>query len=62
MTKYIDFNAKKALDEMKLEMANDLDSKLNFAGVVGGTMTKRLVEIGQKQLLQDENPDTFNPS
>ncbi|KNF08940.1 small, acid-soluble spore protein, alpha/beta type [Gottschalkia purinilytica] len=55
-------NARKALDEMKLEIANELGlaNKLSntnsienifTAGPVGGMMTKKLVEIGQKQLI-----------
>ncbi|HLR20634.1 MAG TPA: alpha/beta-type small acid-soluble spore protein [Tissierellaceae bacterium] len=47
-------NARKALDEMKLEIANELNITITNAGKVGGTMTKRLVEMGQNQLV-DEN-------
>lgn len=62
MKRHLDSNAKKALDEMKLEIAKDLNIELTNAGMVGGLMTKKLVEMGQKQLLEDENSDTFNPS
>ena len=47
-------NARKALDDMKLEIANELNIQLTNVGKVGGTMTRRLVEIGQKQLVEDE--------
>lgn len=62
MRRQPDLNAKKALDEMKLEIGNDLNIKLANVGKVGGLMTKKLVEIGQKQLIEDSEPDTFNPS
>lgn len=55
-------NAAKALEEMKIEMAKEIGlsdnlSSLNpvenifTAGTVGGMMTKKLVEMGQKQLI-----------
>ncbi|WIV11711.1 small, acid-soluble spore protein, alpha/beta type [Proteiniborus sp. MB09-C3] len=55
-------NAEKALEEMKLEISkkmglannlNKLDPIENMftAGLVGGMMTKNLVEMGQKQLI-----------
>lgn len=47
-------NARKALDDMKLEIANELNIQLTNVGKVGGTMTRRLVEIGQRQLVEDE--------
>ena len=62
MTKQPNLNAKKALDEMKMEIANELNIQLTDVGKVGGAMTKKLVEIGQKQLIEDNKPDTFNPS
>lgn len=46
-------NARKALDDMKLEIANELNITLTNVGKVGGTMTKRLVEMGQRQLVED---------
>lgn len=52
-------NARKALDDMKLEIANELNITLTNVGKVGGTMTKRLVEIGQRQLVEDEK-NKFN--
>lgn len=57
-----DLNARKALENMKLEIANDLDIQLTNAGTVGGTMTRKLVEMGEKQLVDEKNQDTFNPS
>lgn len=53
-------NARKALDEMKLEIANELNSNLTATGKVGGTMTRKLIKMGEKQLIDDM--DTFNPS
>jgi hypothetical protein len=58
-------NAKQALDQMKYEIANDMglinaaDDKGNltsrqngfFGGYVGGNMTRKLVEIAEKQLI-----------
>lgn len=55
-------NAREALDQMKMEIANELNIKLTNVGKVGGTMTKRLVEMGQRQLIDDDKADTFNPS
>lgn len=64
----LDSNAIKALNEMKLELANELgisdivtgndksDSVTNIftAGPVGGLMTRRLVEMKEKELIDDE--------
>lgn len=55
-------NAAKALEEMKLEIANELglgdkvnnsDSVENIftAGNVGGQMTRKLVEMGEKEFM-----------
>lgn len=64
MTKMpLDPNARKALNEMKLEIAKELGVSNNLnnidpinniftAGPVGGMMTKRLVEMGEKDLIQ----------
>lgn len=57
-----DLNARKALEKMKLEIANDFNINLEDIGKVGGTMTRKLVEMGEKQLVEDEDSDTFNPS
>ena len=59
----LDPNARKALDEMKLEIAKELGVSNNLsnpnpidniftAGPVGGMMTKKLVEMGQRELIQ----------
>lgn len=53
-------NARKALEDLKLEIANELNVDLRNVGKVGGTMTRRMVEMGEKQLLK--NQDIFNPS
>ncbi|CAK7018059.1 MAG: Small, acid-soluble spore protein beta [Tissierella sp.] len=55
-------NAVRALEEMKMEIANEMGLSNNLsnldpieniftAGTVGGMMTKKLVEMGQKQLI-----------
>lgn len=57
-------NAIKALEQMKLEIANEMglaDSLNNLdpieniftAGPVGGMMTRNLVAMGQKKLMED---------
>lgn len=59
----LDPNARRALDEMKLEIANEMGVSNNLnnidpinniftAGPVGGMMTKKLVEMGQRGLIQ----------
>lgn len=59
-----DPNAAKALEELKLEIANDLGLSANLnkdnpveniftAGPVGGLMTRRLVEKGEKELIEN---------
>ena len=67
--KYVNPNAKKALQEMKLEIANELGVEANIkygsnttsysngqlGGRVGGQMSKRLVEMGQQALLKQYN-------
>ncbi|MCG8539692.1 MAG: alpha/beta-type small acid-soluble spore protein [Clostridia bacterium] len=62
----IDPNARKALNELKYEIAKELDLTKNilinesgidsgqdsfFAGYVGGGMTKKLVEMGERALV-----------
>lgn len=62
----IDSNAITALNEMKMEIAKELGLGNNIteldpvqniftAGTVGGLMTRNLVEIGQKNLINKEN-------
>lgn len=60
-------NAAKALEQLKLEIANDLGIENNLydknhpinniftAGPVGGVMTRRLVEMGEKNLIDKQN-------
>lgn len=60
---FIDPNARRALNEMKLEIAREMgiENKMNnnensinnifTAGPVGGIMTRKLVEMGEKQLI-----------
>lgn len=58
----LDPNARRALDEMKIEIANEIGVSNNLnnidpinniftAGPVGGMMTRKLVEMGQKNLI-----------
>lgn len=54
--------ARKALEDMKLEIANELNIEVTNAGMVGGTMTRKLVEMGEEQLAKENDQDTFNPS
>ena len=67
--KYVNPNAKKALQEMQLEIANELGAETSnkygsnntayengqLGGRVGGLMSKRLVEMGQQALLKQYN-------
>jgi len=66
--KPLDPNAIRALNEMKMEIAKELgvtDAFLNnqeidpvnnifTAGPVGGLMTRKLVEMGEKELIDEE--------
>lgn len=60
MNKLVTPNSKKAIDALKYEIAKELGitlgaeqtSRLN--GTVGGYMTKRLVELGEKYLNQNK--------
>lgn len=58
-------NAAKALEELKMEIANEMglsnnltnDNPINnifTAGPVGGLMTRKLVEMGEKQLINNK--------
>lgn len=63
----IDPNAKLALNQMKMEISNELLNESNIkndsntidsiglSGRVGGQMSKRLVEIGERELLKKYN-------
>ena len=62
-------NAKEALNQMKLEMAGELGIQNNhvdganktsyengfMAGSIGAMMTKKLVKMGEEQLLREYN-------
>lgn len=68
---FIDSNAKKALDQMKLEIASEITrgsnilndnmpiDSIGISARVGGQMSKKLVEIGEKELLKKYNKDTL---
>lgn len=68
---FIDSNAKKALDQMKLEISSEITRESNIlndnmpidsigiSARVGGQMSKKLVEIGEKELLKKYNKDTL---
>lgn len=59
-------NAAKALEDLKMEIAQDLGLENNLntpndpvnniftAGPVGGLMTRRLVEMGEKELMDKQ--------
>lgn len=65
--KSIDSNAKTALNEMKIEIASELSSGTNLlddcnpvdsiglSARVGGQMSKKLVEMGERELLKRYN-------
>ena len=58
--KNINPNARKGLEEFKVELSKELGLEDNIpnifhAGKVGGLMTRNLVEIGQKNLIDNEN-------
>ena len=67
--KIVNPNAKKALQDIKLEIANELGAETSnkygsnntsyengqLGGRVGGLMSKRLVEMGQQALLKQYN-------
>ncbi len=57
--KSIDQNAMKALDQMKLEIANELDANLTDAEKADGAMARDLVMRAEKQIT---DKDSFNPS
>ena len=68
---FIDSNAKKALDQMKLEISSEITrgsnilndnmpiDSIGISARVGGQMSKKLVEIGEKELLKKYNKDTL---
>ena len=62
MNKLVVNGSKQAIDKMKYEIAEELGIKLGadtasrLNGTVGGEMTKRLVELGKKYIV---NKSTF---
>ncbi len=58
--KNINPNARRGLEEFKVEMSKELGLEDNIpnifhAGKVGGLMTRNLVEIGQKSLVDNDD-------
>ncbi|MEG1311444.1 MAG: alpha/beta-type small acid-soluble spore protein [Romboutsia sp.] len=67
--KQVNQNAKKALNQMKLEIANELGIETNningatntsqengkMGGNLGGIMSRKLVEMGEKELIKRYN-------
>lgn len=57
--KIFDPNARKALDDLKLEIANEFDANLTDDEIADGAMTDDLVKKAERKL---SDMDTFNPS
>lgn len=67
----IDPNAKQALNNFKMEIANEIQDNSNIlndgniidsigiSARVGGQMSKKLVELGEKELLKQYNKDNL---
>ena len=67
----IDPNAKQALSNLKMEIANEIQDNSNIlndgniidsTGIsarVGGQISKKLVELGEKELLRQYNKDNL---
>ena len=61
MNKLITPNSKKALENLKYEIAKELNINLGadqtsrLTGTVGGNMTKRLVELGREYYSKTES-------
>lgn len=67
----IDPNAKQALNNLKMEIANEIQDNSNIlndgniidsigiSARVGGQMSKKLVELGEKELLRQYNKDNL---
>ena len=54
----VNLNAKKALEDLKMEIANELDANITRAEASDGALTSDLVKRAEKKLKKD----TFNPS
>lgn len=57
--KKVNLNAKKALEDLKMEIANEFDANLTNAESSDGALTSDLVKRAEKKLAKK---DTFNPS
>lgn len=57
----VDRNAIKALEGMKLEIANEINYHSRTTGDASKGMTRNIAEIGEKEFSQDDK-NTFNPS
>lgn len=67
----IDPNAKQALNNFKMEIANEIQDNSNIlndgniidsigiSARVGGQISKKLVELGEKELLRQYNKDNL---
>ena len=55
----VNLNAKKALEDLKMEIANELDANLTKSEASDGVLTSDLVKRAEKRL---NNKNTFNPS
>ena len=67
----IDPNAKQALSNLKMEIANEIQDNSNIlndgniidsigiSARVGGQISKKLVELGEKELLRQYNKDNL---
>lgn len=55
----VNLNAKKALEDLKMEISNELDANLTQSESSDGVLTSDLVKRAEKKL---NNKDKFNPS
>lgn len=55
----VNLNAKKALEDLKMEIANEFDAKLTDGESFDGALTSDLVKRAENKI---SNKDTFNPS
>lgn len=68
--KLVDENARMALNQMKIECSNEIGANINhidnganmtsesvggMCGYVGGMMTRKLIEMGEKELINKYN-------
>lgn len=52
-------NSRKALEQLKMEIANEFDANLTSEEASDGVTTKELVERARRRI---HDKDTFNPS